>query len=65
MELDVFQIMPNHVHGIIVIHSNVGVQNFEPLPHNKFQKIIPQSMGSIVHGFKIGVTKWSRQNTDI
>ncbi len=63
--------MPNHVHGIIVIgYADVGVQNFEPLQmdgprENKFQQIIPKSIGSIVRGFKIGVTKWFRQNTDI
>jgi REP element-mobilizing transposase RayT len=62
-------IMPNHVHGIIELVKNddVGVQNFEPLhqPVNKFQKIIPHSIGSIVRGYKIGVTKWFRSNTDI
>ena len=42
----------------------VGVQNFEPR-HNEYQKIIPHSIGSIVRGFKIGVTKWFRNNTDI
>ena len=87
--LDEFQIMPNHVHGIIVIHDDendtpngpmVGVQYLEPLPHdfeplprrphrhsharhnakNQYQHIIPGSIGSIVRGFKIGVTKWFR-----
>jgi REP element-mobilizing transposase RayT len=69
-------IMPNHVHGIIELVKNdntgvqnddVGVQNFEPLQKNvnKFQKIIPHSIGSIVRGYKIGVTKWFRSNTDI
>ena len=68
-------IMPNHVHGIIElvknhdvgVQNNVGVQNFEPLQKrvNKFQKIIPYSIGSIVRGYKIGVTKWVRSNTDI
>jgi putative transposase len=51
----------------------VGAENFLPLPpppprqqqHNKFQKMIPRSIGSIVKGFKIGVTKWCRNNTDI
>ena len=28
--LDEFIVMPNHLHGIIII-QNVGVQNFEPL----------------------------------
>jgi len=55
----------------------VGVQNFEPLPPhvepphndnrqpvNKYQKIIPRSIGSIIRGYKIGVTKWFRNNTE-
>jgi putative transposase len=43
-----------------------GVQNFEPLRlRNDYQKIIPHSIGSIIRGFKIGVTKWFRNNTDI
>jgi hypothetical protein len=53
----------------------VGVQNFEPLrvergeprtrrqQRNEFQHIIPKSLGSIVRGFKIGVTKWFRKTT--
>ena len=40
-----------------------------PLPEktnqNQFQKIIPRSIGSIVRGYKIGVTKWFRQNTEV
>lgn len=49
----------------------VGIQNFEPQRENiqprrnEYQKIIPRSIGSIVRGFKIGVTKWFRNNTDI
>jgi putative transposase len=31
---------------------------------NEFQKIIPHSICSIVRGFKIGVTKWFRDNKD-
>ena len=80
-QLDEFIIMPNHVHGIIIImHKNdtrvhEGVQDVEPLRinsqsighpgKNKYQKIIPGSIGSIIRGFKIGVTKWYRRNTDI
>jgi putative transposase len=62
-------VMPNHVHGIIELTKfPVGVQNFEPLHQprrNEYQKIIPHSIGSIIRGFKIGVTKWFRNNTDI
>ncbi len=44
----------------------VGVQNFETLQNqNAYQHIIPTSIGSIIRGFKIGVTRGFRQNTDI
>ena len=32
---------------------------------NEFQHIIPQSLGSIIRGFEIGITKWFRQNTNV
>ena len=60
VELGEFVIMPNHVHGIIHITQNVGAKNFLPLQHGTSKTI-----GSIVRGFKIGVTKWFRQVTDI
>ena len=64
-------IMPNHVHGIVELSSRpngavgpVGAENFLPLraqpQRNEFQKMIPKSIGSIVKGYKIGVTKWFR-----
>ena len=51
-------VMPNHVHGIIELAEN-GETNIEP-QRNEFQKIIPRSIGSIIRGYKIGVTKWFR-----
>lgn len=62
--IDEFIIMPNHIHGIIII-NNERVQDIEPPRRNQFQHIIPGSIGSIIRGFKIGVTKWFRNNTDI
>ncbi|MGB4773547.1 MAG: transposase [Daejeonella sp.] len=61
-------IMPNHVHGIIQLIGDVvvAVENFQPLQQqtepkrNEFQKIIPRSIGSIIRGYKIGVTKFCR-----
>ncbi len=59
--LDAYIIMPNHVHGIVVIMeyvgasvgAHVGAKNFSPLQHSSS---IPQSpsktVGSIVRGFK-------------
>lgn len=58
IELDAFVIMPNHIHGIITIHDDVGAIGRSPL-----QKIIPshgpakQSLGAFVAGFKSATTK--------
>lgn len=58
--LDTWTIMPNHVHGIIVIERRVGAKNFSPL-----QNGTSKTIGSMVRGFKIGVTKWMRRNTPV
>ncbi len=70
-ELDEYIIMPNHLHGIIfIIDDSVGVQNIEPLRQNRYQHIIPGSVGAIIRGFKIGVKKncgqtvWQRNYYD-
>jgi len=62
VELDAFVVMPNHVHGILVIVDTVGAKNVSPLP------TLPgtsKTVGSVVRGFKIGVTKWFRNNTNV
>lgn len=60
--LDENIIMPNHIHGIIIIRKNVETQNFASL--HKKNKFGPQSMNlaSIIRGFKIGVKKYVNQN---
>jgi len=57
--LDEFVIMPNHVHGIIII-DKPGGGNDQSLSNNKFG---PQSqnLASIIRGFKIGVTKYANE----
>ena len=55
--------MPNHIHEILIIDYK-RVQDIEPL-RNRYQHLIPDSLGAIIRGYKIGVTKWFRQNTDI
>ena len=75
VDLDAFVVMPNHVHGIVVITDvgandvvgakNFSPQNFSPLqsrpsqssPFPPPQHGISRTIGSIVRGFKIGVTK--------
>ncbi|PIQ23645.1 hypothetical protein COW36_07870 [bacterium (Candidatus Blackallbacteria) CG17_big_fil_post_rev_8_21_14_2_50_48_46] len=71
--LDEYVVMPNHVHGIIAIdagdggnrvtYATVGANNYSPLPPQP--RGTSNTIGSIVRGFKIGVTKWAHQNTDI
>lgn len=58
--LDVFVVMPNHIHGIIMIsddnHGSVGVTGRSPLqirPHGPSKR----SLGSFFAGFKSSVTK--------
>ena len=57
VELDAFVVMPNHLHAIIVIHEGattmpmVGAHSSAPL------RRAPQSLGSLIAGFKSAVTK--------
>ena len=65
VELDEYVVMPNHVHGIIIIKGHVGVQYIEPQRieprRNKFQHIIPGSLGSIIRSYKASVTRQCRR----
>jgi len=90
--LDEFIIMPNHVHGILIVGANnhspslnnhfsnvhwcnnfSRAKNFSPLrgrrqrrcPINMCHIGTSKTIGSVIRGYKIGVTKWFRQNTDI
>ncbi len=76
VELDEFEIMPNHVHGIIIIndkpvetlHCNVSLQSNVSTPEregiNKRMSAIspkPGSLGAIVRSFKSAVSKECRK----
>ena len=95
VSLDEFVIMPDHIHGIIVINDNnsigandncmvfnddlmgannncIRTNNYSPLHqqqkhhHQKTPFRSPsKTIGSVIRGFKIGVTKWFHQNTNI
>ena len=68
-----FVVMPNHIHGIVELKTDfaatVGVKNFSlhmPNRANDDNLWSPlKTVGSIVRGYKIGITKWMRQNTDV
>ena len=79
--LDAFVVMPNHVHGIVWIVDGlnpsaamVGANDHSPLPdsppqpsptHSSHPRGTSKTIGSMVRGFKIGVTQWARANLDI
>lgn len=69
VELDQFVIMPNHIHGIISIVSThieaEKAKDISPLRKQLAVRGTSKTLGSIVRGFKAGVTKWARQNMDI
>lgn len=50
-----FRVSPNPAH--------FGLQ--AGTKRHQFQKTLPRSLGAIVRGYKIGVTKWWRANTDL
>ncbi len=75
VQLDEFIVMPNHVHGIIIIdHENqcetnpstVETKNLLSLPECKtVTHGTSKTIGSIIRGLKIGVTKWINDNTNL
>ena len=59
IELDAFVIMPNHIHGIVIIHEPVGANGVRPIQTNGGlpQRMKPKSLPSFVAGFKSSATK--------
>jgi putative transposase len=60
LEIEAFVVMPNHLHGILIIHS--GQQNFEShdIPQKlmeSFAKPVAGSIPTIIRSFKAAVTK--------
>ncbi len=60
VELDEFVVMPNHIHGILVITDFVGATHASPLQKSPLQEQPrgpnPKSVGAIVGSFKSAVT---------
>jgi len=68
VKLDEFIIMPNHIHGIIIINKpdNVETRYIASLREDnitkKFGPLEPNSLQTIIHSFKSAVTRWCRKN---
>jgi len=60
VELDMYVVMPNHLHGIIMIGESVGATQEDPFvgAHSRAPlQRKPRSLGSFVAGFKSVTTK--------
>ena len=63
-----FVVMPNHIHGIVEISTLPVRANHHLHHHTRTNDDLPlrhgtsRTIGSIVRGFKIGVTKWFIEN---
>lgn len=67
VRLDEFVIMPNHLHGILILdYSCVGARHGVPLHQvhntNLFSKPIKNSVSVIVNQFKSSVKRWCNNN---
>ena len=65
-EAPLWVVMPNHIHGIIIIHesqNDVAETQNVASSQNDGNQYGPQSknLASVVRGFKIGVTKYARE----
>jgi len=70
VELDEFVVMPNHIHGIVMIREkscrnvacNVSTDNVSTIT-SELAKISPKpgSLGVIIRSFKSAVTNWCRK----
>jgi putative transposase len=62
VELGEWVLMPNHIHGIIIINLNVRLGS---QPKGNIFGPQSQNLASIIRGFKIGVTKYARLYSNI
>ena len=57
--VDAYVVMPNHVHGIVVIDKPTNIASNES---NKFGPLKPGSLQAILHSYKSAVTRWCGKN---
>jgi len=67
VELDYYVIMPNHIHGIIILNEHTRrdvARNVSTINKNKFSEISPKpnSLSAIIRSFKSAVTKQAHEN---
>lgn len=60
--LDLFIVMPNHIHGLLGIFLTDEVAAEHVQPRNKYQHIIKGSIGSIIRQYKASIKRWCNVN---
>jgi putative transposase len=61
VQLDKFVVMPNHIHGIVFIQK-VETQDLASLQSGNAFGPQSRNLASVIRGFKIGVTKYAKNN---
>jgi REP element-mobilizing transposase RayT len=78
VEAGALAVMPDHVHGLVRVGA-VRAKDFSPIlspilspaqspaepPIQSRPQGTSRTLGSVVRGFKVGVTKWVRDNTNV
>lgn len=65
VDLDYFVIMPNHIHGIIILNDVETRRSESLLPKNhnsQFSKPIKNSLSVIINQYKGSVKRWANKN---
>ena len=66
VELNYYVVMPNHVHGIVIINETRNVETCHGMSlqakKNEFSKPIKNSLSVIVNQFKGSVKRWANKN---
>ena len=63
IKMDKFVVMPDHLHGIVIIENGIHVGAYcnTPLQTNKFRSP-SNNLGAIIMGFKSSVKRWCNKN---
>jgi REP element-mobilizing transposase RayT len=61
-EVDEYTIMPNHIHGIVIIQTNPLSNKTTDFKKNSRQLPKPKSLSTIIRSYKSAVTRWARSN---
>ena len=65
VKLDEYVVMPNHIHGIIVINKSVGNSHGHSLQKNEWHcQRMKMTLPNVINGFKSSATRIIRQKHD-